>query len=110
MITSYSPDVTRNAYGKGKGETTSLDANGHNERIDEPAAAVLVPRWTPDGSRLVYVQSAGTYAQDGGPLLRAYVVDISTGGIHRIPGSVDRALNAVQWLPTGRILQNRYTG
>ncbi len=107
---AYSPDGTRIAFANGAGGISFMDANGQNARGVYPPAAGLVPRWSPDGSRLVYVQSAGTYAQDGGPLLRAYVVDISTGGIHRIPGSVDRALNAVQWLPTGRILQNRYTG
>ena len=107
---AYSPDGTRIAFVNGAGGISLMDTNGRNGLGVSPPGAGFVPRWSPDGSSLVYVRSGGAHAQDGGPLLRGYVVNISTGVIHRIPGSVDRAQNAVQWLPTGGILQNRYTG
>jgi Tol biopolymer transport system component len=108
---AYSPDGRSIAFTNGGG-LFIMGANGRHPQLIAglTARVALCPRWSPDGSRLAYLQWAGSYSTDRRPLQRAHIIQLSTGAIDRIPGEVVGDLNGVQWLSGDTLLQNRYVG
>jgi Tol biopolymer transport system component len=107
---SYAPSGHSIAFTNGGG-IFFMGTNGQHPRLLEGVSGrvALCPRWSPDGSRLVYLQWAGSYSPDRRPLQRAHVMDLSTGDAHWIPGTVVGDVNAVQWVSRDALLENRFT-
>jgi Tol biopolymer transport system component len=107
---SYSPDGARIVFFRDD-RIWIMDANGrspHPLRGQPHSSANLIPRWSPDGSHIVFV-TFHSRSQSGVVLFNIHVADLSTGTFTLIPGRVERYLNAPSWVPSGNaLLMNKY--
>ncbi|MCF8061094.1 MAG: Tol-Pal system beta propeller repeat protein TolB [Deltaproteobacteria bacterium] len=76
-------------------EIFTCDVDGHNaEQLTFDKGLSILPRWSPDGKKLLYVSY-----KDGGPML--YLKELGTGVDRRI--SARKGLNiGANWAPDGR--------
>jgi TolB protein len=76
-------------------EIFTCDVDGHNaEQLTYDKSISLLPRWAPDGKKLLYVSY-----KDGGPML--YLKELGTGVDRRI--SARKGLNiGADWAPGGK--------
>jgi len=76
-------------------EIFTCDVDGHNaEQLTYDKSISLLPRWSPDGKKLLYVSY-----KDGGPML--YLKELGTGVDRRI--SARKGLNiGADWAPGGK--------
>ncbi len=106
----FSPNGGRIAFFS-DGGIAIMDPNGrHVHLLRNLPTHVFNPRWSPDGSRLAFIQyRPGPGALDR-PLLTVHVIDLKTGTLTTIPGKVASDANAVQWASDTTLIENRYVG
>jgi len=73
-----------------------FDGSGQPRRISTDALGGRSPRWSPDGTRLAYLNSRG-----GTPQVRIYTV---AGGAHRQVTTMPNGADGHIWSPSGRLL------
>jgi TolB protein len=80
----------------GHKEIYMCDYDGHNVRqITADKSIALLPRWSPDGKRLLY----NSYKEGAGPAL--YMRNMSTGALKRLSGREGLNIGAT-WAPDGK--------
>ena len=107
---AYSPNGSLIAFFSA-GSISVMHADGtHVRSLPGLPGSIFNPRWSPDGTHLVYTQYRGGRASDGGPLLTIHIYDLKTGTTTTVPGRVDSDVDAPQWVSNHTLLVNRYTG
>jgi len=81
--------------GTGQKEIYRCDYDGHNvKQLTEDRSICLLPRWSPDGERIMY----NSY-RDGGPML--YLEDLDSGRVTRVSARAGLNIGAA-WAPDGK--------
>ncbi len=78
-------------------ELIVADVDGHNQKqLTFDKSITLLPRWSPDGNRLLYVSY-----KEGGPML--YLRDLTKGSDRRVSGRTGLNIGA-DWAPGGETI------
>jgi TolB protein len=92
MYPTWAPDASRLAFmswRNGKTELFTMKADGSDQQrlVSMPVGSAIDPRWSPDGTRIVFVNAPETSPDPNRPetLERAiYAVDVASGKVTRL--------------------------
>jgi len=74
------------------------DGSGNERKSDGPAGGIPGPRWSPDGSKIVFASRA--ISGDGGASEGIWVVNADGSGLRKISNT----RLSVEWSPSGAFL------